>query len=59
MTLDQALNVAQQCADQSGLTQAVTHDARGDFFVFTCPQEIDARIDAVIEPMGAASTNHA
>ena len=55
MTLDQALEVAQQCADKSGFTQAVSHDNRGQFFVFSCPPDINEDIDAVVEPTGAYS----
>ena len=59
MKFDQAADVAQRCADETGVTQAIAHDRDGEFYVFTCPSYIDAELDAVIEPRGKSSTNHA
>ena len=50
MTLNQAREIAQMCADQSGIDQAIAHDNAGQYFVFTCPREIDAILDEVIAP---------
>jgi hypothetical protein len=50
MKLEQAKIVAQQCADACGLWQAVTIDEHGEYFVFTCPPEIDEGITEVIAP---------
>ena len=59
MTFNQAADVAQRCADETGVAQAIGHDRDGEFYVFTCPSYISAELDAVIDPTSAVSTNHA
>ena len=49
MTFDQAADIAQRCADESGVDQAIAHDTNGNYFVFTmCDEAID--VDAVVAP---------
>ena len=50
MTLTQARELAQSCADLSRIDQAIAHDNAGQYFVFTCPQDIDESLDEVIAP---------
>lgn len=50
MTIEQAQELAQRCANETGVAQAVSQANDGEFFVFTCPQDIDDGIVAVIDP---------
>ena len=50
MKLNDARDVAQMCADACGMWQAITRDQYGEYFVLTCPAEIDDGVDEVIAP---------